>query len=43
MAHAPEGLMGPTLVLDYMGFAVRDGDRSKAFFEQAVAPLGSVS
>jgi catechol 2,3-dioxygenase-like lactoylglutathione lyase family enzyme len=27
-------------VLDHMGFAVRDYDRSKAFYEQALAPLG---
>jgi catechol 2,3-dioxygenase-like lactoylglutathione lyase family enzyme len=27
-------------VLDHMGFAVRDYDRSKAFYEKALAPLG---
>ena len=27
-------------MLDHMGFAVRDYDRSKAFYEQALAPLG---
>jgi catechol 2,3-dioxygenase-like lactoylglutathione lyase family enzyme len=27
-------------VLDHMGFAVRDYHRSKAFYEQALAPLG---
>jgi catechol 2,3-dioxygenase-like lactoylglutathione lyase family enzyme len=32
--------MGPKTVLDHMGFAVRDYDRSKAFYEQALAPLG---
>ena len=32
--------MGPRTVLDHMGFAVRDYDRSKAFYEQALAPLG---
>jgi catechol 2,3-dioxygenase-like lactoylglutathione lyase family enzyme len=28
------------VVLDHMGFAVRDYARSKAFYEQALAPLG---
>jgi catechol 2,3-dioxygenase-like lactoylglutathione lyase family enzyme len=32
--------MRPVTVLDHMGFAVRDYDRSKAFYEQALAPLG---
>ena len=32
--------MGPKTVLDHVGFAVRDYDRSKAFYEQALAPLG---
>jgi catechol 2,3-dioxygenase-like lactoylglutathione lyase family enzyme len=27
-------------VLDHMGFTVRDYDRSKAFYEQVLAPLG---
>lgn len=27
-------------MLDHMGFAVRDYHRSKAFYEQALAPLG---
>ena len=27
-------------MLDHMGFAVRDYDRSKAFYEQALFPLG---
>jgi catechol 2,3-dioxygenase-like lactoylglutathione lyase family enzyme len=32
--------MVPQTVLDHMGFAVRDYDRSKAFYLQALAPLG---
>jgi catechol 2,3-dioxygenase-like lactoylglutathione lyase family enzyme len=28
------------MVLDHMGLAVRDYDRSKAFYERALAPLG---
>lgn len=28
------------MVLDHMGFAVRDYARSKAFYERALAPLG---
>jgi catechol 2,3-dioxygenase-like lactoylglutathione lyase family enzyme len=28
------------MMLDHMGFAVRDYDRSKAFYEKALAPLG---
>ena len=30
----------PALVLDHVGFAVRDYDRSKTFYELALAPLG---
>jgi len=29
-----------TMMLDHVGFAVRDYDRSKAFYEHALAPLG---
>jgi len=32
--------MGPKTVLDHMGFAVRDYDRSKALYERHDASLG---
>jgi catechol 2,3-dioxygenase-like lactoylglutathione lyase family enzyme len=38
MEQLPEG--GDQMVLDHIGFAVTDYQRSKAFYEKALAPLG---
>src|SRR5690606_19881241 len=34
------GARGRTLVIDHVGFPVSDYERSKRFYEQALAPLG---
>lgn len=40
MAPDGEGFRRMTITLDHLGLAVSDYSRSKAFYEQALAPLG---